>query len=91
MAAAELAGGRGTRLGVGTAAILGLAGRGAWAIRGAVGWRVFSLEALTSPMLRKVRMAALREEALAPPNTAPITCFLPRRTEATRLKPEARV
>ena len=36
-------------------------------------------------------MAVLREAALAPPNTTPITCFLPRRTEATRLKPEARV
>ena len=67
------------------------AGRGAWAISGAGGWRVFSLEAFTRPILRNVRMAALREEALAPPKTAPITCFLPRRTDATRLNPEARV
>ena len=40
-------------------------------------------------MLRNVRMVRSRVEALAPPNTAPITCFCPRRTEATRLKPEA--
>ena len=36
-------------------------------------------------------MAALRDAALAPPNTTPTTCLRPRRTDATRLKPDARV
>ena len=36
-------------------------------------------------------MVALRVAAVAPPNTTPITCLRPRRTEVTTLKPEARV
>ena len=79
------------RRGVGTGPTLRSGAGRACATSSGAGLRVFSLEAFTRPMLRNVRMAALRDAALAPPKTAPTTCLRPRRTEATRLKPEARV
>src|SRR5262245_17017161 len=53
--------------------------------------RVSALAPLTSPMLRSARILVLRAAAVEPPKTTPSTCLRPRRTEATKLKPEARV
>jgi hypothetical protein len=53
--------------------------------------RVLTGEAFTSARDNSMRISALRAPALAPPNTAPTTCRLPRRTDEIRLKPERRV
>src|SRR6516225_4872007 len=83
--------GRSTRRGTGTKPILRAASGPTCATTSRSGLRVLTLEALTRPKLRNVRMAALRAAALTPPKMAPTTCLRPRRTETTRLKPEARV
>src|SRR5215467_9958574 len=83
--------GRLTRRGTGTGPIVRAGCAATCATVSRPGWRVFTLEALTRPRLRNVRMAASRVVALTPPKMAPTTCLRPRRTEATKLKPEARV
>src|SRR5262249_4281642 len=55
------------------------------------GRRAFLSVALSRAALRWARMAALRRAAVLPPNTAATTCLPSRRTEATRLKPDARM
>ena len=55
------------------------------------GLRVTCVEALASAALSSDCILALRSRAVSPPNTAATTCLPSRRTEETRLKPEARV
>ena len=49
------------------------------------------VEACSSASSKIARMRALRTRAVRPPKTTATTCFPPRWTEATRLKPDARV
>ena len=55
------------------------------------GLRVTLVEAFASALSSSERMRALRMRDVLPPNTAATTCLPSRRTEVTRLNPDARV
>src|SRR5262245_57726043 len=87
--AGALSPGRGSPTKVGRALVV--LAVGAAAVATSVFLRVSSVAPLTRPLLISARMVVLRAAAVEPPNTTPSTCLRPRRTEATKLKPEARV
>ncbi len=81
-----------------TAAVwVGGAGRGGWAATGwggrmkTEGLRVTLVDAFLSALSSSARMRALRMRDVLPPNTAATTCFPSRRTDDTKLNPDARV
>src|SRR6185437_8686593 len=69
----------------------GLASDGCGARAINAGLRVTLVDALANAALSNDCILALRSRAVSPPKTAATTCLPSRRTDDTRLKPEARV